>query len=206
MTTLATTERPDTYEETVATISRLAKRDFASHVLRVDGPEEWFCHRPNTGAHCFRVLVRASLVMVAGDAGHGIFRGGEAKGTREYTLSWVCEAVDSPEYLIEKLRPQPAKHFYPDDALDYAREAAADTSRSRAWLKVLREAERLRRGYDLSARTWADLVYCGTGDPEYCSIGLHHGPDSLWLVEALKCFDRLLREQAPAPGAKEEAR
>lgn len=187
------TEHRDTYEHARQTIQRCAARDFEQHVLDEVGPHEWHCHRPGTGISSFRVIVRPGTVIVWGDLGETILRGGEAGST----LHWLTQAVHSPEYLLEKDRTG-QKAFYAGDVLDYARERAEDEDDpdyAERWGMVLDEVRRAHSWGTLNSHVWADTVMEHTYDADACSAGLYPATRALWLVEALRWFV----EHLPAP-------
>lgn len=173
----------DTFSGMCVTLRRSAEFDFAKHVLTERGPGEWHCAAPGTGIGSFNIIVRPGVVLIWGDIGEGVYRGGEAGDM----LGWLRGAVRSPDYLTEKLRTK-KREFYPGDALAYARERAAEEGESAKWREVLADAERLHRLRGLNERTWPDLVYHHTGDVDAVSVGFNYDARSRWLYEALWWF------------------
>jgi hypothetical protein len=178
----------DSFQETEATVKRLAAAAFTEHVAEQRGDKEWFCHKPRTGIYGFHVIIRPGAVVVYGDIGEAIFRGGEAGDTH----GWLARAVESPGYLMSKIRPV-QRRFYPDDAVRYAQERAGEAPR---WEKVHAEAKAMHKVGSLYEGSWGELVLAHTGDSEACSVGQNHPPDALWIVEGLRWLVRHAPEAA----------
>jgi hypothetical protein len=177
----------ETYAGTQALIHGLAGSAFERHELAEVGPQEWHCGRPKSGTYCFRVILRPGMVVIYGDVGEGIFRGGEAGDT----LAWLRDAVDSPSYLLGKLRPA-QREFYAGDTLSYAAELAAEEARG--YPELWEEAKRLHRHGELTQHTWGEAVRNHTNDSDAYGAGMGHAGSAMWLAEAL----RWLVEHLPA--------
>lgn len=187
----------ETFEAACHQIRGFAEKDFAQHVLTETGPNEWRCGRPNSGFYSFRVIVRPGCVIVYGDIGEGIFRGGEAGDM----LGWLRGATGKGgyplTYLMEKVRPA-RKAFYAGDALEYARDAASDGSRG--WKELYREARCRYTCLEFHEHAWSELLQEHAPESDAWSVAFHPSGEVIWLCEALRWFCAHLPAEAGKDG------
>ena len=193
-----------TYADTHATIHRLALESFAEHELREVSPQRWRCSRPGTGVYGFWVLVADGVVIVYGDIGEGIFRMSEPAAS---VIPWLRGAVQSTDYLLEKLRAgdfeQGKEQFYPDDAVAWAHwNAEEHTEQDRYAKRALdfyNDVKLSAENGDLHSDEFLRLASEAGLDDMY-HVGRAPSASALWLVEALTTFIRLIDAKESADG------
>lgn len=184
----------ETFDESWRSARRQTGENFAGHQVVQVAPFEWHCKQPGSDTPVFRVLIRAGFVILFGAQGQGVFVGGEAQGTPEYTLEWLGEASSKGDYplsyLVGKLRPQLAKEFYPGDALEWAQEYTGQC------------AEQLFEGalcaYDngeFNREAWQSLLHSYAPRSDGWEAGMATAHEAVWLTEVLRWFCLNLPQQ-----------
>lgn len=178
----------DTYAEVRKDIATFAARDFAQHVLAVEGPNEWRCGKAGTVISSFRILCRPGMVAVWGDMGEWILRHSDKD-----SLGWLRGAVRSPGYLLSKVKAGEHLRFYAADAMASLDDPETVESWGADVIEKIREA--LPVIDELTQEKWLDACYSAPLDDP--PIEEYPTESAIWLVELLRKFVAL---EAEVPG------
>ncbi len=181
-----------TEAECKATIAMLAAESFKDHVLESEGEGRWVCRNPKTWAHGFRLIAGPGVIVVVGDSTDAILRPSDKDA-----VGWLRGAVDSPDYVLEKLSGdirEAYEAFYVGDAkliVDELREQYKGAKGD-----VVEELDEMAEGLadgwehqELSLAMYESHISDGW---EHVSAACGFSPSAFWLVEELKTFVRLL--------------
>ena len=210
---MRTATSEETERGTQARIAELAKDAFGQHALTVLGPGRWKCRRPDSGTYGFYVFIGPGAVMVYGDIGEGIFRMSEPE---DGVIPWLRGAVESPDYLLGKLRAADVEDgkqkFYAGDALEWAHQHYVDTviavdendpnaiarvggdeaKRATEFFIDVKEADEYA---ELDRHRFLTMANDAGLDDMY-GVAMGPSPSALWLVHALTAFVRLYDARA----------
>lgn len=186
----------DTYAEVAASIKGMAAEAFVGHALTSEGPGEWRFGRPGTVIYSSRVLFRPGTIIVWGDLGEWVLRHGNKD-----SLGWLRGAVQSPDYLLEKVRAGKRERFYPADAAKLLKDPETEESWGAARVARVREELNGWRGGDFTEEDWAREWY-EAGADEVPNVR-YPCESALWLIELLRAF--VAAEAALAPAGEKEA-
>src|SRR6267378_1809817 len=89
----------ETEEKTRKDVARWAVDAFNYHSLTQVSEERWRVQTPGTWSSGFFVILAPGVIIVYGDIGEGIFCHSDHD-----SLAWLRRAVQSPDYLLSKLK------------------------------------------------------------------------------------------------------
>lgn len=183
-----------------ADIERFAVESFANHrIEQWCGPNDsnpktphvFRCSSPGTNSYSFTVVLSPGTICVWGDLGEWILRHSDHD-----SYSWLTGAVNSPQYMISKIRAGEGNVFNPDEAIRMLNSWKEDEKSCPYPDWVMREVCNYLEDMDgMSEDIW-HLAWREAGADEVNPC-LFPSCGALWLIQAMKCFIRLYPLHVP---------